>query len=58
MGEAMLDCLFGALDWLQRHLWRIGIRFQWPCWLIDWAWDKQATPYYPAAKQPEGSDGR
>jgi hypothetical protein len=57
MGDAILDRLFGALDWLQRNLWRIGIRLQWPCWLIDWAWNKQATPYYPAEKQLEASDG-
>lgn len=43
----MADRLFAALDGAQALLWGIGIRFQWPCWLIDWAWKRQATPYVP-----------
>ncbi len=34
--------LFGALDWINARLFRN--RLMWPCWLLDWAWDKQATP--------------
>lgn len=33
--------LFAALDWINAHLFRNKIR--WPLWLMDWAWDKQAT---------------
>lgn len=22
-----------------------GGRWQWPCWLLEWAWQRQATPY-------------
>lgn len=39
--------LFSVLDWIHERMWRAGIRFQWPSWLLDWAWDKQATPYVP-----------
>ena len=35
--------LFGALDWINHHLFRD--RIIWPCRLLDWALDKQATPY-------------
>ena len=34
--------VFGALDWIQRQLSRVGIRFQWPCWLLAYAWDWDA----------------
>lgn len=40
----MLYYLFGVLDWIQARLGRVGVRFQWPCWLIDRAWHTQATP--------------
>lgn len=50
----MTDRLLAALDGIQALLWRAGIRFQWPCWLLDWAWGRQATRYVPAARtQPE-----
>ena len=31
-------------------------RFQWPAWLLNWAWSRQATPYVaPKPEQaPEG----
>lgn len=34
--------LFGALDWINHHVFRD--RIIWPCWLLDRAWDMQATP--------------
>lgn len=30
-----------ALAWLH------ACRPQWPGWLLDWAWERQATPYQP-----------
>jgi hypothetical protein len=47
----MVDALLGTLDWLQAKLYRIGIRFQWPCWLLGWAWDRRARLDCPA--EPE-----
>jgi hypothetical protein len=44
----MTDALLSLLDSAQALLWRIGVRFQWPAWLLDWAWDRQAIPYEPA----------
>ena len=44
----MTETLLSLLDGIQARLWRIGFRFQWPCWLLDWAWDRQAAPYEPA----------
>jgi hypothetical protein len=41
--------LFGSLDWINRHLFRN--RITWPCWLLDWAWDRQATPYLHAERE-------
>jgi hypothetical protein len=38
-----MDVVFGALDWIALHLFRRRVR--WPCWLLDWAWSRQATPY-------------
>jgi hypothetical protein len=46
------DTLLAALDGIQGVLWRAGVRFQWPCWLLDWAWSRQATPY-PLAVRPQ-----
>lgn len=40
-----MNSLFALGDRAQRLLWRLGVRFQWPCWLLDWAWNRQATPY-------------
>jgi len=48
MSDGLCWKLLGLLDSIQRHLGRAGVRFQWPCWLLDWAWDRQATPYEPA----------
>jgi hypothetical protein len=48
------DALLGLLDGIQSRLWRIGVRFQWPCWLLGWAWDRQATPYEPAKEAGDG----
>jgi hypothetical protein len=44
----MLD----LLDATQHLLWRIGFRFQWPCWLLGWAWDRRARLDCPA--EPTG----
>lgn len=44
----MVDILLSSLDWLQARLHRIGIRFQWPCWLLEWAWDRRARLDCPA----------
>jgi hypothetical protein len=41
--------IFAALDGVQWLSWRIGIRFQWPCWLLDRAWHRQATPWKKAS---------
>lgn len=46
--------LLAFLDGTQGLLWRAGIRFQWPCWLLDWAWDRQATPYLPTVREQPG----
>jgi hypothetical protein len=51
------DRLLAALDGIQGLARRAGIRFQWPCWLLDWAWDRQATPYTPVKQaRSEGGD--
>lgn len=47
----MADRLLAALDGIPGLLWRAGIRFQWPCWLLDRAWHWQATPYLPAVPE-------
>ena len=44
----MTDTLLSLLDATQTRLWRIGIRFQWPCWLLGWAWDRRARLDCPA----------
>ena len=54
MTDGLCWKLLGLLDSIQRHLGRVGVRFQWPCWLLDWAWDRQATPHEPVR---EASDG-
>lgn len=36
-----MNAVFGALDWIGRHVFR-G-RVQWPGWLLEWAWSRQAT---------------
>lgn len=28
-------------------------RFQWPAWLLDWAWNRQATPWCEPGAAPE-----
>ena len=43
----MTRYLLATLDWINAHLFRNKIR--WPLWLLDWAWDKQATPGPDAA---------
>lgn len=45
-----MDTLLALLDGVQNLSWRIGFRFQWPCWLLDRAWDRQATPYTPGGE--------
>ena len=41
--------MFYAMDKIGAGLSRLTRgRFQWPCWLLDWAWNRQATPYVPA----------
>jgi hypothetical protein len=37
-----------ALDWIQNMAFRGRIR--WPLRLVDWLWDKQATPYIPSSE--------
>jgi hypothetical protein len=55
----MTDALLSLLDAAQRCLWRIGVRFQWPCWLLSYAWDRRARldcpadPQTPAPRAPE-----
>jgi hypothetical protein len=44
----VVDALLISLDWLQAKLARIGIRFQWPCWMLSWAWDRRARLDCPA----------
>jgi hypothetical protein len=46
-----MDKLFASLDWIQRRAWSIGFRFQWPCWLLDRAWNRRARPYCPSAAE-------
>jgi hypothetical protein len=36
-----MSALLATLDWIQARMWRVGVRFQWPCWLLDWAWNRQ-----------------
>jgi hypothetical protein len=43
-----MDVLLNTLDGIQRQLRRVGIRFQWPCWLLEWAWDYRARKDCPA----------
>ena len=43
-----MDLLLDALDGIQRKLWRVGVRFQWPCWLPAYAWDRRARLDCPA----------
>jgi hypothetical protein len=43
-----MDMLLNTLDGIQRQLRRVGIRFQWPCWLLEWAWDYRARKDCPA----------
>ena len=45
--EQVIDVLLSALDGTQRGLWRLGVRFQWPCWLLGWAWDYRAPEGLP-----------
>lgn len=44
-----MNAVSGAAGWIALHVFR-G-RAHWPCWLLDWAWSQQATPYVP---QKEG----
>ena len=37
-----MNALLGLLDSIQKLAWRFGGRFQWPCWLIDRAWNRQS----------------
>ena len=37
-----LDKIGDGLSWLTRG------RFQWPCWLLKWAWDRRARLDCPA----------
>ena len=47
--------VLAALDGVQWLAWRAGVRFQWPCWLLDRAWSRQATPF--PAQREEASRG-
>ena len=38
-GWSVLDKIGGLLSRVTRG------RFQWPCWLLDFAWNWQATPH-------------
>lgn len=39
----MTDRILAALDGTQALAAHMGIRFQWPCWLLEQAWNRQAT---------------
>lgn len=47
----MADRLLAALDGIAALAWRTGVRFQWPCWLLAWAWDRQAAADLAFARQ-------
>lgn len=44
-----MDALFGILDRIQRGAAHIGLHFQWPCWLLGYAWDWRARQDAPDA---------
>lgn len=48
-----MNALFASLDWIQRQASRAGLHFQWPCWLLAYAWDRQATPYLPVSEEKD-----